>query len=239
MKEDIIIFTGSFGSGKTEIAINQSLKMLERKERVFLVDLDIVNPYFRTRDKREKLAKIGVEVIAPEGKLALADLPLISPEVKGTIQDSNRILLIDVGGDEIGAKALAGFYPVLKDTGYQLNMVVNPYRPFTRNVEQIEVMLKDIELFSRLKINGIVSNPNLEEQTDLEIIKKGHKIVQQAAARFNLPIRYLTIEKSVYKKISPQNFNEEVVLISRYMELPWNESEEEIINKKGRDTKIL
>lgn len=239
MKEDIIIFTGSFGSGKTEIAINQSLEMLQEKERVILVDLDIVNPYFRTRDKRVKLAKIGVEVIAPEGKLALADLPLISPKVKGTIQDTNRILFIDVGGDEIGAKALASFYPVLKDTGYQLNMVINPYRPFTRNVEQIEVMLKDIELFSRLKINGLISNPNLEEQTDLEVIREGHKIVQEASARLNLPIRYLTIEKSIYQKISQQNFNEEIVLIKRYMELPWNESEEGIVNKKGRDSKIF
>ena len=230
MKKDIIIFTGSFGSGKTEIAINQSLNMLQKKKRIILVDLDIVNPYFRTRDKREKLAKIGVEVIAPEGKLALADLPLISPEVKGAIQDTNRILLIDVGGDEIGARALASLYPVLKDTGYQLNMVINPYRPFTGNVEQIEVMLKDIELFSRLKINGIISNPNLEEETDLKIIRKGHKIIQEAAARFDLPIRYLSIEKSVYKKISPQNFNEKIFLINRYMRLPWNESEEEIVN---------
>ena len=238
MKEDIIIFTGSFGSGKTEIAINQSLAMLQKKERVILVDLDIVNPYFRTRDKREKLAEIGVEVIAPEGKFALADLPLISPEVKGSIQSTNRVLFIDVGGDEIGAKALAGFYPVLKETGYQLNMVINPYRPFTRNSEQIEVMLKDIESFSRLKINGLISNPNLEEQTDLDIIRKGHEIVRESAAQLNLPIRYLTIEKSIYQKIGKLKFNEEIVLIQRFMELPWNESEtERNINKNGREPK--
>lgn len=238
MKEDIIVFTGSFGSGKTEIAINQSLEMLRNKERVILVDLDIVNPYFRTRDKREKLAELGIEVVAPEGKLALADLPLISPEIKGAIQDSNRILLIDVGGDEIGAKALASFNPVLKDIGYQLNMVINPYRPFTRNEEQIQNMLKDIELFSRLQINGLISNPNLEEQTDEKVITEGHNIVRQVSKKLNLPIRYLTIEKSLYHKIGRLNITEEVVLIQRFMELPWNESEEKwSINKNRRDLK--
>ncbi|KUK55183.1 MAG: hypothetical protein XD79_0708 [Atribacteria bacterium 34_128] len=203
--------------------INQSIKALQLKEKVVVVDLDIVNPYFRLREKREKLKEIGIEVLAPPGKLAMTDLPLISPVIKGRIQDSDRILFIDVGGDEIGAKSLASFYPVLKDTGYQLNMVINPYRPFTKNSTEIEKMLRDIELSSRLEVNGLVSNPNLGDKTDLELIIKGHDIVRRVSKQLNLPIRYLTVEQSISQKISGYYFTENILVIQRYMRLPWDE----------------
>jgi hypothetical protein len=203
--------------------INQSIKALQLKEKVVVVDLDIVNPYFRLREKREKLKEIGIEVLAPPGKLAMTDLPLISPVIKGRIQDSDRILFIDVGGDEIGAKSLGSFYPVLKDTGYQLNMVINPYRPFTKNSTEIIKMLRDIELSSRLEVNGLVSNPNLGNQTDLELIIKGHNIVRRVSKQLNLPIRYLTVEQSISQKISGYYFTENILVIQRYMRLPWDE----------------
>ena len=224
LKEEIIIFTGSFGSGKTEIAINQAIEALKRQENVIMVDLDIVNPYFRSRDMREKLKDIGIKVIAPPGKFAIADLPIISPEIKGTIQGSNRKLIIDLGGDDVGARSIASFYPVLKNVGYQMYMVINPYRPFTQNSEEIERMLQEIELSSRLKINSLISNPNLGVQTDLDIIVKGHNIVEEASKKLCLPIKYLTIEKSIYQKIGEYDFTVKTMLINRYMSLPWDES---------------
>jgi len=203
--------------------INQSIKAMQLKEKVVVVDLDIVNPYFRIREKREKLREMGIEVLAPPGKLALADLPLISPEIKGRIQDSNRILFIDVGGDEIGAKSLASFYHVLKNTEYQMNMVINPYRPFTKNSAEIEKMLRDIEQSSRLEVNGLISNPNLGDQTDIELIAKGHDIVRRVSKQLNLPIRHLTVEQSLYQKLSTYCFTENILVIQRYMRLPWDE----------------
>lgn len=226
LKERIIIYTGSFGSGKTELAINQALRMLQEKQEVIIVDLDIVNPYFRSREMREKLKKVNIKVIAPTGKFAMADLPLISPEIKGSIQSSNRVLLIDVGGDEVGAKSLAGFYPVLKDTGYQMNMVINPYRPFTKSSDEIQSMLREIEFSSRLTVNGLISNPNLGTETDLSLIIKGHSIVKKVSKHINLPIRYLAIEQSIYKKIGEYQFGERIFTIQRYMKLPWDEENE-------------
>ncbi len=222
MKDEIIIYTGSFGSGKTEIAINQSIEALKKKEKVVIVDLDIVNPYFRSRDMKEKLKRIGITVITPPGKFAMADLPLIAPEIKGMLEDSNRRLIIDLGGDDIGAKSIASFYPVLKDVGYQMEMVINPYRPFTQNSEQIFEMLRELELSSRLKINSLISNPNLGGQTDLESIIKGHNIVKEASKELGLPIKYLTIEESIYQKIGRYNFSEKIMTIHRYMSLPWD-----------------
>ena len=223
MKDDIVIYTGSFGSGKTELAINQSIKAIKQKERVVMVDLDIVNPYFRSREMREKLNEMGIKVIAPPGKFALADIPLISPEIKGTIQDSDRLLLLDVGGDDVGAKSLASFYPVLKDTGYQMNLVINPYRPFTKNRAEILAMLREIEISSRLKINGLISNPNLGSETDLELITRGHKIVKDVSKEINLPVKYLAIEQTIAEKIDKHQFEDPIFLIQRYMKLPWDE----------------
>ncbi len=139
------------------------------------------------------------------------------------MQDSDRLLILDVGGDEVGAKSLASFYPVLKDTGYQMNMVINPYRPFTKNSEEIQTMLREIELSSRLKVNGLISNPNLGSQTDLELIIKGHNIVKKVAEKIDLPIRYLAIEKSIYEKINEYEFENTIFVIQRYMKLPWDE----------------
>ena len=223
MKDNIVIYTGSFGSGKTELAINQSIKTIKKKEKVVIVDLDIVNPYFRSREMREKLNELGIKVVAPPGKFALADIPLISPEIKGTIQDSDRLLLLDVGGDDVGAKSLASFYPVLKDTGYQMNLVINPYRPFTKNSDEILAMLREIEISSRLKINGLISNPNLGSQTNLELITRGHRIVKDVSKQINLPVKYLAIEQTIVEKIYKHQFEDPIFVLQRYMKLPWDE----------------
>lgn len=223
MKDELIIYVGSFGSGKTELAINQSIKTIKKEKKVVIIDLDIVNPYFRSREMREKLKELGIKVIAPPGKLAMADIPLISPEIKGVIQGSNRLLLLDVGGDDVGAKSLASFYPVLKDTDYQMNLVINPYRPFTKNSDEMLVMLREIEISSRLKINGLISNPNLGSQTDLELITRGHKIVKDLSKKINLPVKYLAIEQKIVDKIDKHQFEEPIFVLQRYMKLPWDE----------------
>jgi len=197
LKDEIIIYVGSFGSGKTEIAINHSLKELQNKNKAVIVDLDIVNPYFRSREIREDLKELG---IAPPGKFAMADIPLISPEIKGVIQDSGRILILDVGGDDVGARSLASFYPVLKDTNYQMNLVINPYRPFTKNYEEIKKMLQEIEVSSRLKVNGGL-------ETNIDLIIKGHKIVEEVSEKLNLPLNFLVIEQTIFQKIKDYLWN--------------------------------
>ena len=229
MNDEIIIYTGSFGSGKTEIAINHSLKIAEKNNQAVIVDLDIVNPYFRSREMKEELKKQGIKVIAPPGKLSMADIPLISPEIKGVMQNSNKMLILDVGGDDVGARSLASFNPVLKDLNYQMNLVINPYRPFTRTYEEIKTMLKEIELSSRLKVNGLISNPNLGLKTDLDLLIKGHEIVRETSAKLRLPIRFLVIEKTIFQKIKDSQvikdkISNNIFLIKRFMELPWDKA---------------
>ncbi|GAI37655.1 unnamed protein product [marine sediment metagenome] len=222
MNKRIKIFVGGFGSGKTEIAINYSIYCRKSHSKVAIVDLDIVNPYFRTRETRNALNLKGVKVVAPEGKLTYTDVPLISPEIKGLIQNTDYHLILDVGGDDVGSVVLGNFRNFIQDFGYEMLLVVNSYRPFTQSVPQIEQMAQEIENRSRLKISGIVSNPNLSSQTDEETIKKGHILIKQAAQKLEFPVKFICVDERFSKKIRKENFVEPIFYIKRFMRLPWN-----------------
>jgi len=221
LNKHIKIFVGGFGSGKTEIAINYSIYCRKSYTKVAIVDLDIVNPYFRTREVRDALNLKGVEVVAPEGKLTYSDVPLISPEIKGLIQNPDYCLILDVGGDDVGSVVLGNFRNFIQDFGYEMLLVVNSYRPFTEGVNQIKQMAQEIENRSRLKIHGIVSNPNLSGQTDEKIIKQGHTLIKQASQELNLPIKFICVDKRFSKKIRKENFVEPIFYVKRFMRLPW------------------
>jgi len=222
LNKRIKIFVGSFGSGKTEIAINYSIYCRKSHTKVAIVDLDIVNPYFRTRETRDVLNLKGVKVVAPEGKFTFTDVPLISPEIKGLIQNPDYCLILDVGGDDVGSVVLGNFRNIIQDFDYEMLLVVNSYRPFSKDVPQIEQMAQEIENRSRLKIHGIVSNPNLSSQTDEETIKKGHIVIKQAAQKLNLPIKFVCIDERFSQKIKQENFVEPIFYIKRFMYLPWD-----------------
>ena len=222
MSKRIKIFVGGFGSGKTEIAINYSIYCRKSHTKVAIVDLDIVNPYFRTREAKNALNLKGVKVVAPEGKLTYADLPLISPEIKGLIQNLDYHLILDVGGDDVGTVVLGNFKSFIEGSDYEMLLVVNPYRPFTQSVPQIKQMAQEIENSSRLKISGIVSNPNLSRQTDEKIIKQGHILIRQASQKLNLPIEFICIDEQFSQKVEQEDFVEPIFYIKRFMRLPWN-----------------
>ena len=218
----IKIFVGSFGSGKTEIAINYSIYCKKKYLQVAIVDLDIVNPYFRTREVKEDLFTKGIKVIAPSGEWAYADLPLISPEIKGLIQNVDYHLILDVGGDDIGSVVLSNFNPFIKNLDYEMLLVVNSYRPFTKGISQIKQIAQEIENSSRLRISGIISNPNLINQTNIEVIKEGHILIKEAAHKLKLPIKFISIDECFSKKIKQENFKEPIFYLKRFMNLPWN-----------------
>jgi hypothetical protein len=154
--------------------------------------------------------------------MAYADLPLISPEIKGLIQNSDYHLILDVGGDDVGTVVLGNFKSFIKELDYEMLLVVNSYRPFTQSVPQIQQMAQEIENSSRLKISGIVSNPNLSGQTDEKIIKQGHILIKQASQKLNLPINFICIDERFSQKIKQENFKESIFYIKRFMHLPWS-----------------
>ncbi|MEA1939821.1 MAG: hypothetical protein U9N03_04060 [Candidatus Caldatribacteriota bacterium] len=222
MSKRINIFVGGFGSGKTEIAINYSIDCKKRCHQVAIVDLDIVNPYFRSREAKEILNLKGVKMVSPEGKFTYSDIPIISPEIKGLIQNQDFRLILDVGGDDVGSVVLGNFRNFIMDFDYEMFLVVNTYRPFTRNVSQIKQIAEEIESTSRLKISGIVSNPNLSIQTDEKIIIDGHKEIVKASKALNIPTKFVCVDERFMKKVNKENIEEPIFYIKPYMKLPWN-----------------
>jgi len=197
----IIIFVGAFGSGKTEIAVNY-VRTVAKTKKVAIVDLDIVSPYFRSRDVTEQLAAEGIEVIVPPGELAKADLPIIVPRIKGALAEPDLHVVVDVGGDDVGATALGRFSDQLKGLPHELLLVVNTCRPFTNSVAGVKKMTRLIENATRLKITGLVANSNLASETKPETIINGLDIVTTAAKDLDIPVVGVGVRADLISSVS-------------------------------------
>lgn len=201
LEKRIIIFVGAFGSGKTEIALNYVQVLAAQQEKVAIADLDIVSPYFRSRDVIKKLTAQGIEVIAPPGELAQADLPIIVPRIQGAFDDHELKVVVDVGGDDIGATALGRFSEQLSLLPHELLLVVNTYRPFTQNVHGIKKMLATIEKATHLNVTGLVANSNLGSETTPEIVKNGLDIIRTAAEELSVPVVGVGVRKDLVSAV--------------------------------------
>lgn len=223
----VVIFAGRFGSGKTEISINYALSLVDRtdRRRPILIDLDIVTPYFRTRELAGRLATEGVEVVAPAAVARHLDTPAITPQILGAIQQPERPVVLDVGGDAQGARALGQFAPVLEKLDYAMNFVVNSHRPFTDSVEGIAQAVAEIQDASRLKVMALVSNPNLIRETTLDVVVTGHRLVEEAAEALGLPVAFVGLRADLAAQVASDTFRQPLMLLRRFFVMPWEHAE--------------
>ncbi|MCD4829042.1 MAG: hypothetical protein K8R90_06390 [Candidatus Cloacimonetes bacterium] len=219
MANDLIVVIGAFGSGKSEYAIN--LAWSRRAEQPFLVDLDVVNPYFRSRDVRELFAADGIDVIAPEGAYSHADLPMISPRIRSAVIDRDRPVILDVGGDPNGCRALARFTQSIRERGYNMTLVVNTRRPFTADAGGIGEMLHMLQKVSGLKVSELVCNTNLMEHTDAAVVEEGVRIVRQAADEHNLPFSQFLVLDAYADKVPDEIGGVKKMVLSYFLRKPW------------------
>jgi len=220
-KERINIFTGDYGSGKTEISINYALELAAKNDKVKIVDLDIVNPYFRSREAKEPLMEADVEVVAPAGKLVQADLPALPPQILGAIQDKNSKLIFDVGGEENGTIALGRFRQYLDEVETNVNFVINPNRPFTGDSAGVKEVINKIEKASRLKVDYLISNPNLGRETKVNDIIEGHKQLEEISEELGIPIKFLVISQEMIDRVNLEEFSVPVFTLKLFMKAPW------------------
>jgi hypothetical protein len=193
----VTVLVGAFGCGKTELAVNFAMRMNDAGRDVALVDIDILKPMFRSRDKRLRLSELGVRVVSSVADYEDADIPALSPAIYGVIEDQSQDVVIDVGGDDDGARVLGRFRNVLERAGYEMLYVVNTRRPFSSTPEEIVNMVVAVEQASRLKCTALVSNTNLGSESSVELVKEGLDITQQAAETLRIPVRFAVIEKGV------------------------------------------
>lgn len=217
----ITLFTGNFGSGKTEISLNYALYLRENYKKVAVIDLDVINPYFRSRAKSELMKEHDIEVIYPK-ELKHADLPVITADIKKLLQNDEYYGVIDVGGDEDGATVLGSIADSVKETAYELNLVVNTKRPFTDNVEGIIKVKEKIETASKINVDNLVCNINLGDESNIEDIKKGYPVIKEASKQLNLPIKFIAIKKDLKGDLDNLNYVEEIFPIDRLLKNPWD-----------------
>jgi hypothetical protein len=222
----IVVVVGNYGSGKTEVSINLAVNQRRKGLEVCVADLDLVNPYFRTREARVALSELGIKVVLPPEKYLQADLPILTPVIAGMIRQPTALTLLDVGGDGVGATVLAALADPLRDKSIRMLQVVNPFRPFTDSVEGCLKVRDDIEKTSKLKIDGIVGNANLIDETSVEDIYRGHEFVKTLSKEMGLPLEFITVAAGLRPKTDPDRFSCPVLPIERQLVPPWKRAAE-------------
>jgi len=194
----VTIYAGHYGSGKTNLAVNHALRLRERGVAVTVMDLDIVNPYFRTKDSEALFKARGIGFISSEFANSNLDIPGIPAAVNSAFDDRSRHFVIDLGGDDAGGIALGGFAERLFPEETDLFMVLNRCRPMTRTPEQALEMKKDIEAVTHFKFTGIVNNTNLGPETDGELLLSSVGFAEEVSKLLGLPIVFTTVLRRLY-----------------------------------------
>jgi Mrp family chromosome partitioning ATPase len=220
-KKRITILSGHFGSGKTEIAINLALNEKEIHNKVAVNDLDIINPYFRTRDVSNLFEQQDIELIAPVNRLATSDLPIVSGEIYRVLHDHRYRVIIDAGGDKDGAMALGQYYHEWKHLEPELLFVLNANRPYVSTLEGARYTIEQIEKAARLKVTGIINNSNIGSETSMADIQSGYELSEKISNMLSIPLLYTTISVDLENEANCYVKSHQVMFIKRFMKLPW------------------
>lgn len=193
----IRVITGHYGSGKTEFAVNYAVALGQAGRKAALCDLDIVNPYFRSRQQETMLRETGVEVIYSSLRGSNIDIPAVSAKITGPMVDSSYDYVIDLGGNDVGVTALNRFQPFIKWEEAELFLTVNVFRPDTSTPEGVMAQMAAIERASGAKITGLINNSNLVRETTWACLEEGDRVLRQVTKETGVPVRYVSYVKEL------------------------------------------
>lgn len=215
------VLTGNYGSGKTEIALNMAVRQAARFQTT-MVDLDIVNPYFRSGEKAGELREKGIQVLMPTFALTTVDIPALPAEIQSVFETDADSVIFDVGGDDTGAAALGRYYPSFmkqRDNTLVL-LVVNCMRPLTQNKDDILELAGRIQARGRLALDGLINNTNLGDQTQPEMVLEGESVLLACADELDIPVM-TSGTRNVLEKCA---LHTAPLYIERYMKPEWMEA---------------
>ena len=216
----LTLFAGHYGSGKTNIAVNYAFHLADEGKKVCVADLDIVNPYFRTKDSEKDFEERGIYLISPQYANSNVDLPALPAESYRLVQDKSIYGIMDIGGDDRGAYALGRFAPTIKAEGdYRMAFVVNCYRPLTSTVSDTVEIMKEIEAACGIQFNCIVNNSNLGPETTAQTVIDSLDFVNALCRETGLPLWMHTAEANVARELGDLPVLP-MILQKKYFDLP-------------------
>ena len=218
----LTLFAGHYGSGKTNIAVNYALKLAGEGKPVCIADLDIVNPYFRTKDSAAVLEQAGVKLVSPQFANSNVDLPALPAEAYRLVTDKETFGIMDIGGDDRGAYALGRYVPAIKEEGnYRMIFVANAYRPLTRTPEDAMEVMREIEAACGLAFTDIINNSNLGTETTPETVLDSLEYMERLSALSGLPIFATSAQEAVAATLAEKLPNVlPLQLQEKYFDLP-------------------
>ncbi|RBP44941.1 ATP-binding protein [Garciella nitratireducens] len=216
----IHIITGHYGSGKTEFAINYAIKKAQIQNNIALGDLDIINPYFRSREKKSLLKQKGIKVVSSTMESSSADIPALSPEIYTILQDQNLETILDIGGDQAGARVLARYREYFNKGQYDMWMVINANRPNTQNIENIMKYIEEIQEVSGIFITGLINNTHMLRETTKEDIIRGNQLLKEVSELTGLPIVYTSVIKEIIDTL-PEGIEGDIFPLTLIMRPEW------------------
>lgn len=217
----IVVIAGNYGSGKTETAVNLAVAARKTGMDVSIADLDLVNPYFRTREARIPLEALGIKVTLPDLKYMHADLPILAPAVAGMIRQPRDLTILDAGGDDAGVTVLAALKDALKEKEVQMFQVINAFRPFTETCQGCLKIKAEIEASAKLNVTGLVSNTHLMDETCVDHIYKGTDLVRDVSEKTGIDVKFITASSGMITELDPSRVPFPVLEINRELLPPW------------------
>jgi len=222
--EGIVVIVGNYGSGKSEVAVNLAVHHRRAGMKVRIADLDLVNPYFRSREAEAQLTDLGIDVVLPPKPYVHSELPVLSPAVAGMIRQPGGLVILDAGGDNVGAMVLAALGDAFAGRCCQVLQVVNPLRPDTATVAACLRMRRAIEAAAKLSVSGWVGNANLIDETTPREIMDGYAFVKELSATTGLPLVFITAAEDVLPQLDAAPFDCPVLTIRRQLVPPWKKA---------------
>ena len=214
----ITIVCGHYGSGKTNFSVNLAVKLAQQGKNVTITDLDIVNPYFRTADHKQLFEQRNIELLAPCFANTNLDIPVLPRGLAAVMENTDKHVTIDVGGDDDGSVALGGYSAKLNTLGYEMLYVVNRSRYLADDIDEEVRLIRSIEHCSRLQITGLVNNTNLGKETTSELIKNSDLYMKSLSEKASLPIICTAVDKRMIDEFSDTN---NLFDIEIYVKTPW------------------
>ena len=202
MNKRVLLLCGHYGSGKTNIAVNLAQALKREYPTVTLADLDIVNPYFRSKDSAQDLEAAGIRLICSRYANSNVDIPALPPDLYALTDDRRMRAVIDVGGDDRGALVLGRIAPaILSENDYEMLMVINCYRPLTRDAASTVEVMREIEYAGGIRFTALINNSNLGTETTAEDVLASMRYANEVAAMSNLPLVMTTADQKLQKDL--------------------------------------